>query len=94
MSKAGKFDIKGLHKIFIELCLPSPIHDGVQYQYQGEIHRVDQITFLDNSELRIFIDNFPGQKRYYESNIPIRTIKEFQSVIERTGLKLTRIDPL
>lgn len=39
----------------------------------------------------IYVDNFPSQKKYYSTNIPIRTLPEFVSNITGTGLVLFNI---
>ena len=51
---------------------------------------VAQIVWLNNNELRVEIDNFPHDKKYFSSNIPVRTQKEFISDMERIGLFLKR----
>ena len=49
---------------------------------------VAQIVFLGKSELHIEIDNFPSQKKYYQSSFPIRSNDEFIHEMSRVGLVL------
>jgi len=46
------------------------------------------ITFPEADEMRIFVDNFPGAKKYFSSNLPMRSLEQLQADIDRTGLTL------
>lgn len=46
------------------------------------------ISISHRNELNICVDNFPGDKLYYQSNLPVSSIDQFRSDVERTGLKL------
>jgi hypothetical protein len=50
------------------------------------------ITCMSGNEIRIYVDNFPAQKKYYSSNYPIETVDQFEIDIARTGLNLMRKD--
>lgn len=49
------------------------------------------ISYLGEQEWRIFVDNFPAPKRYFSTNLPIKSIEQFESDIARTGLHLIRV---
>lgn len=46
------------------------------------------ISYLGDNEWRVWVDNFPGEKKYYQWNLPVRSLDEFKIDIERTGLEL------
>jgi hypothetical protein len=46
------------------------------------------ITYLAEGGWRFFVDNYPSPKKYYSTNLPIKTLKQFTDVMHRTGLKL------
>ncbi|MFK5951021.1 MAG: hypothetical protein QM500_19890 [Methylococcales bacterium] len=46
------------------------------------------IAYLGDNEWRVYVDNFPGQKKYYASNLPIDNLQQFMDDIKRTGLEL------
>ena len=58
------------------------------YTLNGTIGTIAQFTWLKRNELRIFIDNFPGQKLYFSTDFPIRTFGEFQHEMSRINLAL------
>ena len=91
----NRFDPENLDKVFSNLEKFEDRYTNCSASYfcvneKGD--RVDSINFLTPSEMRIHVDNFPHQKKFYSSNLPIQSIDEFQKDIERTGLKLKRID--
>lgn len=43
--------------------------------------------FIGN-ELSIEVDNFPGQKKYFSTTLPIDTYSQFASELERAGLEI------
>ncbi len=49
-----------------------------------------QIVFHDGGKLCVEVDHFPGQKRYYSSDFPIRSVDDFVSDMRRAGIELTR----
>jgi hypothetical protein len=70
---------------------------GRSYRYSiTDVHGNDiaQFAFQPSGELLIEIDNFPQQKQYYSTNLPIRTYTEFKSELARVGLdiKLRALD--
>lgn len=70
---------------------------GRNYRYSlTDEHGNDiaQFAFQPTGELLIEIDNFPRDKKYYSTNLPIRTYTEFKSELARVGLdiKLRALD--
>ena len=48
---------------------------------------IAQIVFNHN-EMMIEVDNFPSEKKYYNSGLPIRSINEFMNDVQRAGVTL------
>ena len=46
------------------------------------------ITYLGENEWRIYVDNFPLQKKYFTTNLPMNTVQDFINYMQRTGLVL------
>jgi hypothetical protein len=46
------------------------------------------ISFLGKNEWRVYVDNFPAEKKYFQWNLPIKTLNDFIRDINRTGLEL------
>jgi hypothetical protein len=86
------FDGKKLAEIYSNV---QPIEDDrfASYRVVNEYGSdAGNIAVLGGSEVRIFVDNFPGQKKYYSCNYPVKTIEQFEMDVARTGLKLVRRD--
>ena len=49
------------------------------------------ITYLGKSEWRVYVDNFPSQKKYFACNYPVHTLDQFIADVSRTGLKLNAL---
>ncbi len=49
---------------------------------------VAKISYLGKNEWRIFIDNFPSQKKFYSTNFPIVTVERFMAEMKHIGLNL------
>ena len=49
------------------------------------------MSYLGKNEWRIFVDNFPGEKKYFSTNLPMNTVLDFLTDISRTGLKLIAV---
>jgi hypothetical protein len=85
------FDYKKLHEFFSNVHLHSSRDKRVDYLLRNEDgHMVDEIVFLTPFAMRILVDNYPGQKLYFSSDLPITSMEQFQSDVERTGIKLIR----
>jgi hypothetical protein len=50
------------------------------------------MTYMGKNEWRVFVDNFPCQKKYFSTNLPINTVQQFIDDISRTGLGLELIE--
>ena len=48
------------------------------------------MLFAENREWRFMLDNFPFQRKFFASNIPINTIEEFESDLNRMGIPLPK----
>lgn len=51
-------------------------------------NEVGQIVYMGDHEWRYLVDNFPAEKKFYSSNLPVKTKEQFESDIQRIGLKL------
>jgi hypothetical protein len=49
------------------------------------------LSYLGKNEWRIYVDNFPGEKKYFSTNLPMNTVRDFLNDISRTGLKLIAV---
>lgn len=66
-------------------------HANVPHCYvvkSDEGSTVAVILWTRSKVMNIEIDNFPHDKRYFSSDIPIRSLDEFVSDMARIGLKL------
>lgn len=54
-------------------------------------NQVGQILYMGNHEWRYYVDNFPANKKYFTSNLPVLTKEQFDADIQRTGLKLIHV---
>lgn len=52
---------------------------------------IAQVVFSGGGEMNIEVDNFPGQKQYYSSSIPHRSLSEFVGDMSRVGIELKPI---
>lgn len=50
------------------------------------------ISNVAANEWHIFVDNFPSPKRYFSTNLPVDSMEQFESDMERTGLVLKRLE--
>jgi hypothetical protein len=47
-----------------------------------------ELIVIDNmNEYRFVIDNYPGQRKIYSTNIPYRSFEEFENDLERMRIK-------
>lgn len=83
------FDHTKIADVFENLRLSTESDPRVRtYLVRNGCNWVDQITFLSPSEMRIFVDNFPGKKLWFSSNLPMVTMEDFRRDVERAGLTL------
>jgi len=64
---------------------------GTKYIVSEARGDVAEINYLGNGEWRIFIDNFPNQKKFYTYNFPIDSTEQFIQDMKRIGLNLKLI---
>lgn len=61
---------------------------GTKYVVSGLNGDVAEINYLGNNEWRIFIYNFPMQKKFFTYNFPIDSAGQFMEDMKRIGLNL------
>ncbi len=49
-----------------------------------------QFVFSGGKELTVEVDNFPGQKQYFNTNFPIRSNDEFINEMKRINLHIEK----
>jgi hypothetical protein len=82
------FDKSKLDIVFSKLKKPGRQNSEHHYIVIDNIgNQTGQIMFIGN-ELSIEVDNFPGQKKYFSTTLPIGTYSEFASELERAGLEI------
>lgn len=60
--------------------------------YEGGSYKGDICYFKNNpQEIRVFVDNFPGKKKFFSTNIPFESIEEFASKMKFIGLDLEQV---
>lgn len=52
-----------------------------------EIYASDDDKDFQN-EIRILVDNFPSQRRSYHTNIPFKSIEDFEHTLERINVEV------
>jgi hypothetical protein len=65
---------------------------GVRYVVKGLAGDVAEIVLLDKNEWRFIIDNYPGQRKFYQTNFPFRSAIEFYNDMKRIGINLEFTD--
>ncbi len=87
-----KFDKSTLGEHFANLSRVEgkayPDHYVISNEFGSTIA---QIVFTPGDEMNIEVDNFPGQKQYYSSSIPCRSLLDFEMDLQRVGIDLVRI---
>ena len=84
-----KFNPDNLHLIFENIREGVNPVLGKSFVLSGEGGDIAQIHHLGKGDWRIFIDNFPGPKRFYSTNFPMRSNRQFMADLKRIGLILT-----
>lgn len=87
----GRIDPSKLHEVF---CNVQAVPDDrlfsvyrVLNQYGSE---AGMLSHLGGHEWRAYVDNFPGQKKFFSWNLPASTIEQFVADVTRTGLHLAQ----
>ena len=84
----GRLDPSKLHEVFSNVqAVPDNRFSvyRVLDQYGSE---AGMLSHLGGHEWRAYVDNFPGQKKFFSWNLPALTLPEFEADIRRTGLHL------
>lgn len=62
------------------------IHGGTRYSFYGRGGYKGHITLHCNiTTTTIYIDNYPGPKKYYRTEVPILTFGDFKRLLECCG---------
>lgn len=56
---------------------------------QGDYLEIFQFL-SDKREIRFVHDNFPGQRRFFSTNIPYSSVNDFESDLNRMGIELPK----
>lgn len=84
------FKHEHLPKLFEGIRIGKPMM-GHKYIVSEDKGDIAEINYLGNGEWRIFIDNFPNQKKFYTYNFPINSVEQFIDDMKRIGLNLKLI---
>jgi len=89
------FDKSNLETLFSNVGrVANPVCENHYTVFNAHGSTVAQIMFQRGHELVVEVDNFPGQKLYYSSALPIRSVSEFVSDMQRAGIELAMIEGL
>lgn len=91
-----KFNIEQLKEVFTNVRTAESHDNTTRYIISADKGDISEIFFFNkhSHEIRIFIDNFPGQKKEFSTNIPFETFKEFQDKLLSLGLELVNEERL
>ena len=87
------FDTKKLDEIYnIVKADNGIIGESVGYKVGNNSFSFVEYAEWNNyyTEITVFIDNFPSQKRFYRLTIPVKTLEELEFVFKMAGLELER----
>jgi len=92
MAKDLKFEPNALVTLFENIRTGVSQTLGISYVVFSEKGDSAQIACFEHegspTEWRFFIDNFPGQKKYYQTNLPYPDVETFISDMKRIGIEL------
>jgi hypothetical protein len=92
MTKDLKFESNELVTLFENIRAGISQTLGISYVVFSENGDTAQIICIEHegssNEWRFFIDNFPGQKKYYQTNFPYPDVGTFISDMKRIGIEL------
>lgn len=68
-------------------------HNDIKYVFSNEngsdYLELYVLTFDRNeNEIRIIVDNYPHQRRFYSTNIPFRNLEDFENMFKRIKVDL------
>ena len=82
------FDNTKLDTVFKRQVKPGNPSCDAHYVVKDESgNDIAQVVFMGN-ELNIEVDNFPGQKQYYSTNLPVTSNIQFASELKRVGIDI------
>lgn len=84
-----KFDPDNIHLVFENIREGVKPNLGKSFILSAEKGDIAEIHYLEKGEWRIFVDNFPGQKKFYSTNFPMKSNRQFMSDLKRVGVVLT-----
>jgi hypothetical protein len=89
-----RFDITTLPELFSNIKANESDAILVRFSVYGVGGYKGDISYFKEtpSDIRIYIDNYPGQKKFYATNIPFESKAEFVSKIKYLGLDLMPIE--
>ena len=72
---------------------PALTDDSLLTRYILKLSGNDNLEILvfksDNNEIRFIHDNFPGQRRFFSTNIPYTSIEDFESDLKRMKIEVS-----
>lgn len=91
-----KFNVSNLDTIFSNVeRITGQVYQDHYAVKNAQGTTIAQVVFNPCYEMHIEIDNFPGQKQYYSSSIPCRSLSDFEGDLRRVGIDLqTRRKPI
>ncbi len=82
------FDKSKLDTVFSKLKKPGQQNYEYHYVVVDDIgNHAGQIMF-SGDELSIEVDNFPSQKKYFSTTLPINSYSQFANELDRAGLPI------
>jgi hypothetical protein len=93
-----KFTHEKLPELFSNITLQKVEDFETRYIINAERGFFGDIVIMKGqsgvkNEWRFFLDNYPGQKKYYATNLPFRTVGDFISDMQRLGVPLVSTTP-
>ena len=86
-----QFDPKRIDKHFKNISI-RPYHTGELFVlYEENKGDVAEIYYMGKGSWHVIIDNFPGQRKHYHTDFPIRTVDEFINEMKRINLNFEKI---
>ncbi len=86
----GRFDPSKLHEIFCNVQAVPDDRFSVYRVIDDYGSEAGMLSHLGGHEWRAFVDNFPGQKKFFSWNLPALTLDQFEADVKRTGLRLAK----
>lgn len=83
----GLLGRKRLHEIY-EIKLEEKIERLFREHTGYWVNGHDYFGFYQDNNLSVYLDNFPGQKKMFQSSLPIRTLRDLEYNLKQCGLEL------